>query len=210
MLSYLLVSGRGNHLINCEQLLTPSSILAVWDDIPGENQLSPPPPHLTYFNVWRDVSSNQAFNEVLGPYIFWGTTTKNAFVISTTTYERRLLFKLIWKAAFVWVTPYLVQLTFSLEACSWKNGDLVFQRWSFFSILETCMGIDDPYVKKPRWRRNWNAISKMIKDGLAEGMVTRKLCVEVLDLVLTSFQTSFFQGIMNRNVPTRLESTWLD
>ena len=109
-------------------------------------------------------------------------------------YERRLLFKLIWKAAFVWVTPYLVQLTFSLEACSWKNGDLVFQRWSFFSILETCMGIDDPYVKKPRWRRNWNAISKMIKDGLAEGMVTRKLCVEVLDLVLTSFQTSFFSG----------------
>ena len=126
------------------------------------------------------------------------------------TYERRLLFKLIWKAAFVWVTPYVVQLTFSLEACSWKNGDLVFQRWSFFSTLETCMGIDDPYVKKPRWRRNWNAISKMIKDGLAEGMVTRKLCVEVLDLVLTSFQTSFFQGIMNRNVPTRLESTWLD
>ena len=109
-------------------------------------------------------------------------------------HERRLLFKLIWKAAFVWVTPYLVQLTFSLEACSWKNGDLVFQRWSFFSILETCMGIDDPYVKKPRWRRNWNAISKMIKDGLAEGMVTRKLCVEVLDLVLTSFQTSFFSG----------------
>ena len=100
-----------------------------------------------------------------------------------SSYERRLLFKLIWKAAFVWVTPYLVQLTFSLEACSWKNGDLVFQRWSFFSILETCMGIDDPYVKKPRWRRNWNAISKMIKDGLAEGMVTRKLCVEVLDLV---------------------------
>ena len=110
------------------------------------------------------------------------------------TCERRLLFKLIWKAAFVWVTPYLVQLTFSLEACSWKNGDLVFQRWSFFSILETCMGIDDPYVKKPRWRRNWNAISKMIKDGLAEGMVTRKLCVEVLDLVLTSFQTSFLSG----------------
>ena len=65
------------------------------------------------------------------------------------TYERRLLFIIIWKAAFVWVTPYLVQLTFSLEACSWKNGDLVFQRWSFFSILETCMGIDDPYVKKP-------------------------------------------------------------
>ena len=96
-------------------------------------------------------------------------------------YERRLLLIIFWKAAFVWVTPYLVQLTFSLEACSWKNGDLVFQRWSFFSILETCMGIDDPYVKKPRWRRNWNAISKMIKDGLAEGMVTRKLCVEVLD-----------------------------
>ena len=61
------------------------------------------------------------------------------------------------------------------------------------TILETCMGIDDPYVKKPRWRRKWNAISKMIKNGLAEGMVTRKLCVEVLDLVLTSFQTSFFQ-----------------
>ena len=113
---------------------------------------------------------------------------------SYKAYERRLLFKLIWKAAFVWVTPYLVQLTFSLEACSWKNGDLVFQRWSFFSILETCMGIDDPYVKKPRWRRNWNAISKMIKDGLAEGMVTRKLCMEVLDLVLTSFQTSFFSA----------------
>ena len=79
----------------------------------------------------------------------------NAYIIA---YERRLLFKLIWKAAFVWVTPYLVQLTFSLEACSWKNGDLVFQRWSFFSILETCMGIDDPYVKKPCWRRNWNAM----------------------------------------------------
>ena len=134
-----------------------------------------------------------------------------SFIPPSSTYERRLLLIIFWKAAFVWVTPYLVQLTFSLEACSWKNGDLVFQRWSFFSILETCMGIDDPYVKKPRWRRNWNAISKMIKDGLAEGMVTRKLCVEVLDLVLTSFQTSFFfQGIMNRNVPTRLESTWLD
>ena len=114
--------------------------------------------------------------------------------INSEPYERRLLLIIFWKAAFVWVTPYLVQLTFSLEACSWKNGDLVFQRWSFFSILETCMGIDDPYVKKPRWRRNWNAISKMIKDGLAEGMVTRKLCVEVLDLVLTSFQTSFFSG----------------
>ena len=62
------------------------------------------------------------------------------------------------------------------------------------TILETCMGIDDPYVKKPRWRRKWNAISKMIKNGLAEGMVTRKLCVEVLDLVLTSFQTSFFSA----------------
>ena len=47
------------------------------------------------------------------------------------------------------MTPYLVQLTFSLEARSSKNGDLVFQRWSFFSILETCMGIDDPYAKKP-------------------------------------------------------------
>ena len=101
---------------------------------------------------------------------------------------RRLLFKLIWKAAFVWVTPYLVQLTFSLEACSWKNGDLVFQRWSFFSILETCMGIDDPYVKKPRWRRNWNSISKMIKDGLAEGMVTRNL---VSDLVF--FRASWIE-----------------
>ena len=116
------------------------------------------------------------------------------FDISILLCERRLLLIIFWKAAFVWVTPYLVQLTFSLEACSWKNGDLVFERWSFFSILETCMGIDDPYVKKPRWRRNWNAISKMIKDGLAEGMVTRKLCVEVLDLVLTSFQTSFFSG----------------
>ena len=115
-------------------------------------------------------------------------------VLMDQTNERRLLLIIFWKAAFVWVTPYLVQLTFSLEACSWKNGDLVFERWSFFSILETCMGIDDPYVKKPRWRRNWNAISKMIKDGLAEGMVTRKLCVEVLDLVLTSFQTSFFSG----------------
>ena len=62
------------------------------------------------------------------------------------------------------------------------------------TILETCMGIDDPYVKKPRWRIKWNAISKMIKNGLAEGMVTRKLCVEVLDLVLTSFQTSFFSA----------------
>ena len=62
------------------------------------------------------------------------------------------------------------------------------------TTLETCMGIDDPYVKKPRWRRKWNAISKMIKNGLAEGMVTRKLCVEVLDLVLTSFQTSFFSA----------------
>ena len=62
------------------------------------------------------------------------------------------------------------------------------------TILETCMGIDDPYVKKPRWRRKWNAISKMIKNGLAEGMVPRKLRVEVLDLVLTSFQTSFFSA----------------
>ena len=124
--------------------------------------------------------------------------------------ERRLLFKLIWKAAFVWVTPYLVQLTFSLEACSWKNGDLVFQRWSFFSILEACMGIDDPYVKKPRWRRNWNAISKMIKDDLAEGMVTRKLCVwRFWTSFWPRFRPRFFQGIMNRNVPTRLESTWL-
>ena len=34
----------------------------------------------------------------------------------------------------------------------------------------------------------------MIKNGLAEGMVTRKLCVEVLDLVLTSFQTPFFSA----------------
>ena len=53
---------------------------------------------------------------------------------------------------------------------------------------------ENPYVKKPRWGRNWNAISKMIKNGVAEGMVTRKLCVEVLDLVLTSFQTSFFSA----------------
>ena len=124
----------------------------------------------------------------------WNALVQHNMNIHVCTYERRLLLIIFWKAAFVWVTPYLVQLTFSLEACSWKNGDLVFQRWSFFSILETCMGIDDPYVKKPRWRRNWNAISKMIKDGLAEGMVTRKLCVEVLDLVLTSFQTSFFSG----------------
>ena len=97
------------------------------------------------------------------------------------THERRLLLIIFWKAACVSVTPYLVQLTFNLEACSWKNGDLVFQCLSFFSIvwwvrkkwrmtehykhttLETCMGIDDPYVKKPRWRRKWNAISKMIK-----------------------------------------------
>ena len=136
-------------------------------------------------NVWRDIMCVCMYVYI---YIYRYT---NLYV---RIYERRLLFKLIWKAAFVWVTPYLVQLTFSLEACSWKNGDLVFQRWSFFSILETCMGIDDPYVKKPRWRRNRNAISKMIKDGLAEGMVTRKLCVEVLDLVLTSFQTSFFSG----------------
>ena len=126
--------------------------------------------------------------------VYQYTCTRIFVILFTSACERPLLFKLIWKAAFVWVTPYLVQLTFSLEACSWKNGDLVFQRWSFFSILETCMGIDDPYVKKPRWRRNWNAISKMIKDGLAEGMITRKLCVEVLDLVLTSFQTSFFSG----------------
>ena len=129
------------------------------------------------------------------------------------SHERRLLVIIFWKAACVSVTPYLVQLTFSLEACSWKNGDLVFQWLVFFlnclmspkkkwrmtehykhTILETCMGIDDPYVKKPRWRRKWNAISKMIKNGLAEGMVTRKLCVEVLDLVLTSFQTSFFSA----------------
>ena len=34
----------------------------------------------------------------------------------------------------------------------------------------------------------------MIKNGLAEGMVTRKLCMEILDLVLTSFQTSFFSA----------------
>ena len=67
----------------------------------------------------------------------------------TQTYERRLLLIIFWKAACVSITPYLVQLTFSLEACSWNNGDHVFQRWSFFSILETCMGIDDPYVKKP-------------------------------------------------------------
>ena len=81
----------------------------------------------------------------------WGHEGKNSSYILYIycIYERRLLFIIIWKAAFVWVTPYLVQLTFSLEACSWKNGDLVFQRWSFFSILETCMGIDDPYVKKP-------------------------------------------------------------
>ena len=63
-----------------------------------------------------------------------------------------------------------------------------------YTILEICMGIDYPYVKKPRWRRKWNTISKMIKNGLAEGMVTRKLCMEVLDLVLTSFQTSFFSA----------------
>ena len=51
----------------------------------------------------------------------------------------------------------------------------------------------------------------MIKDGLAEGMVTGKLCVEVLDLVFDLVSDLvFFQGIMNRNVPTRLESTWLD
>ena len=137
----------------------------------------------------KTVKSSKAF--YIAPYAW---TWLGLYRVGGATYERRLLLIIFWKAAFVWVTPYLVQLTFSLEACSWKNGDLVFQRWSFFSILETCMGIDDPYVKKPRWRRNWNAISKMIKDGLAEGMVTRKLCVEVLDLVLTSFQTSFFSG----------------
>ena len=41
----------------------------------------------------------------------------------------------------------------------------------------------------------------MIKNGLAEGMVTRKLCVEVLDLVLTSFQTSFFSAPTASKVP---------
>ena len=51
------------------------------------------------------------------------------------THERRLLLIIFWKAACVSVTPYLVQLTFSLEACSWKNGDLVFQCLSFFSIV---------------------------------------------------------------------------
>ena len=35
-------------------------------------------------------------------------------------FERRLLLIIFWKAACVSVTPYLVQLTFSLEACSWK------------------------------------------------------------------------------------------
>ena len=257
------------------------------------------------------------------------------------TCERRLLLIIFWKAVCVSMTPYLVQLTISLEARSSKNGDLVFQRWSFFSILETCIGIDDPYAKKPLYykvlRQYYSVLqsitpvllcttkyyssttlyykilpqyysvlqsttpvllcttkyyssttlyykvllqyysvlqsntpvllctakyypsttlycttkyyssttlhykvlpqyysvlqsttpvllctakyypsttlyykvllqyysslakklkhnSKMIKDGLAEGMVTRKLCVEVLDLVLTSFQTSFFSG----------------
>ena len=60
-------------------------------------------------------------------------------VISTlqgpAPHERRLLLIIFWKAACVSVTPYLVQLTFSLEACSWKNGDLVFQCLSFFSIV---------------------------------------------------------------------------
>ena len=79
----------------------------------------------------------------------WTETLLNKHCKMLGPYERRLLFIIIWKAKFAWVTPYLVQLTFGLEACSSKNGDLVFQRWSFFSILETCMGIDDPYVKKP-------------------------------------------------------------
>ena len=55
--------------------------------------------------------------------------------MSLILYERRLLSIIFWKAACVSVTPYLVQLTFSLEACSWKNGDLVFQCLSFFSIV---------------------------------------------------------------------------
>ena len=56
-------------------------------------------------------------------------------VYELCTYERRLLLIIFWKAACVSVTPYLVQLTFSLEACSWKNGDLVFHCLSFFSIV---------------------------------------------------------------------------
>ena len=51
-------------------------------------------------------------------------------------YERRLLLIIFWKAACVSVTPYLVQLTFSLEACYWKNGDLVFQCLSFSQLSD--------------------------------------------------------------------------
>ena len=165
-------------------------------------------------------------------------------------YERRLLFIIIWKAAFVWVTPYLVQLTFSLEACSWKNGDLVFQRWSFFSILETCMGIDDPYVKKPLYYKVLPQHYSVLQSITPVLLCTTKyyssttkyyssttLYYKVLlqyysvlqsttpglhcttkyypsttlyYKVLPRFRPRFFQGIMNKNVPTRLESTWLD
>ena len=117
-------------------------------------------------------------------------------------HERRLLLIIFWKAACVSVTPYLVQLTFSLEACSWKNGDLVFQCLSFSQLSDESEEevIDDPYVKKPRWRRKWNAISKMIKNGLAEGMVTRKLCV-------WRFWTSFWPRFRPRFFSTnRLKS----
>ena len=97
-----------------------------------------------HFFINTQVEHGKLASKIRAP-VFW----ENCRLSLVISYERRLLFIIIWKAAFVWVTPYLVQLTFSLEACSWKNGDLVFQRWSFFSILETCMGIDDPYVKKP-------------------------------------------------------------
>ena len=57
------------------------------------------------------------------------------YILPNLPYERRLLLIIFWKAACLSVTPYLVQLTSSLEACSWKNGDLVFQCLSFFSIV---------------------------------------------------------------------------
>ena len=112
-------------------------------------------------------------------------------------HERRLLLIIFWKAACVSVTPYLVQLTFSLEACSWKNGDLVFQCLSFFSIVwwvrrrsdrwplcqETSLAKKmKRHLKNDKKRTSW-------RDGHQEAV-----CVEVLDLVLTSVQTSFFSA----------------
>ena len=128
------------------------------------------------------------------------------------SYERRLLLIIFWKAACVSVTPYLVQLTFSLEACSWKNGDLVFQCLSFSQLSDESEeeveddGALQTYNTRDMYGDRWplcqeTSLAKKMKrhlkndkNGLAEGMVTRKLCVEVLDLVLTSFQTSFFSA----------------